>query len=243
MNRFFIPKDWISGDSVQLRDEPAHQICHVLRLKPSDHITVLDNTAWEYEVELETLSANNVYGKVLKKRLSPGEPQLKIALCQALLKADKFELVLQKGTELGVSAFVPFISERCVVKSPTQSKVRRWQKIVQEAAEQSGRGLLPTLHLVVSFAEVCRLTDRPAILLWEEETDRCLRDILCHSPFTGTKSLSIIIGPEGGFPIMEVKYAASKNIAVASLGRRVLRAETAGLATLSAILYAVGELG
>ena len=243
MNRFFVPKDWLSGDVVSLKDEPAHQVCHVLRLKPADRIIVLDNSGWEYEVALEKLSADQVQGKVLKKEISPGEPKLKITLFQALLKADKFEFVLQKGVELGVSAFVPFVSERCVVKRPAENKVQRWQKIVREAAEQSERGLLPTLYPVVSFREACDRAATPAILLWEEEKSQRLHDVLTQQSFLNAKSFSLFIGPEGGFPAEEVRYAESKGIVTASLGRRVLRAETAGLAAVSAILYAVGELG
>lgn len=243
MNRFFIPGDWISGDTVQLHGEPAHQIGHVLRLKPADRIIVLDNTGYEYEVALDHFGADYVQGKVLRKRLSPGEPHLKITLFQALLKADKFELVLQKGVELGVSAFVPFISERCVVKSPADNKVQRWRKIIQEAAEQSARGLLPVLHPVIFFAEACDLAAKPAILLWEEERGQRLRGFLKQPPFLGAGSLSLFIGPEGGFLTAEVHLAASRGIVTASLGRRVLRAETAGLAAVSAILYATGELG
>jgi len=243
MNRFFVPKDWISGDVMSLKDEPAHQVCHVLRLKPADRIIVLDNTGWEYEIQLEKLSADQVQGKVLKKEISPGEPKLKTTLFQALLKADKFELVLQKGVELGVSAFVPFISERCVVKRPAENKVQRWQKIIQEAAEQSGRGLLPILYPVVPFAEAGDIAATPAILLWEEEKSQRLRDVLKQRTFVNASSLSIFIGPEGGFPAEEVRYAESKGIVTASLGRRVLRAETAGLAAVSAILYTLGELG
>lgn len=242
MNRFFIPPDWISGGVVTLRGEPAHQICHVIRLKPADRIIVLDNTGWEYEVALEQLSADLVQGRVLKKSASPGEPKLKITLYQALLKSDKFELVLQKGVELGVSAFIPFISERCVVTKPSEDKIQRWQKVIREAAEQSERGLLPPLHPVITFAEACDLAGKPAILFWEEETSHRLRDVLRQPSFQGASALSVFIGPEGGFPATEVRSAASKGITPASLGNRVLRAETAALAAVTAILYAAGEL-
>jgi 16S rRNA (uracil1498-N3)-methyltransferase len=243
MNRFFIPENWLTGDTVTLKDEPAHQIRHVLRLKPADRIIVLDNTGWEYEVALETLGGESIQGRVTKKALSTNEPALQVTLFQALLKADKFELVLQKGVELGVSAFVPFVSERCVVKKPTESKIERWRKIIQEAAEQSGRGLLPTLHPAISFAEACGIARTPAILLWEEEKSQHLRDVLRGKPFSIAISLSLFIGPEGGFPPGEVKLAQSEGIVTASLGRRVLRAETAGLAAVSAVLYEKGELG
>ena len=113
MHRFFIPKDWINQDSVTITGEPLHQIGYVLRLKPTDRIIVLDNSGWEYEVEIARITKEQVTGKITSKKPGQGEPVIQIMLYQALLKSDKFELVLQKGVELGVTTFVPFVSERC----------------------------------------------------------------------------------------------------------------------------------
>ena len=243
MHRFFVPGDWIAPNKVLLKGEPAHQISHVLRLKSGDHIVLLDNSGWEYEVEIAKVSGELVEGRLVGKALCPGEPEIKITLYQALLKADKFELVLQKGLELGVSTFVPFLSERCVARKPAGSKTARWQKIVQEAAEQSRRALLPVLQPVVSFEEACRLAVKPAILCWEEEKSVSLSAILKSEPFQYLTALSLFIGPEGGFPAVEVDYARARGIIPVSLGHRILRAETAGLAAISAILYQQGEFG
>jgi len=243
MHRFFIPKEWIAEEKVLLKGERAHQICHVLRLKPQDHIIVLDNSGWEYELEIEKLSGELAQGRIVRKDLNTSEPAIRITLLQALLKADKFEFVLQKGVELGVSSFVPFISDRCVVRKPGENKSQRWQKIIREAAEQSSRGLLPTIHPVVSFVEACQLTNKPAILLWEGEKSRGLRTILRKQPFYDARVISLFIGPEGGFPPEEVRFAESRGIITAGLGRRILRADTAGIAAVSAILYEKGELG
>jgi len=243
LNRFFVPGDWIAPDKVLLKGEPAHQISHVLRLKPGDHISLLDNSGWEYEVELARVSGDLVEGRLVKKGLCPGEPEIKITLYQALLKADKFELVLQKGVELGISTFVPFLSERCVARKLAASKMARWQKIAQEAAEQSGRALLPFLQPVISFEEACKRAGKPAILCWEEEKSFSLSAILKSASFQDLPALSLFIGPEGGFPPAEVDYARALGIIPVSLGHRILRAETAGLATTSAILYQQGEFG
>ena len=116
MHRFFIPKDWIEQDNVTITGEPLRQIGYVLRLKPLDRIIVLDNSGWEFEVEIERITKEQAKGKVVNKKPGQGEPRIKITLYQALLKSDKFELVLQKGVELGVTAFVPFVSERCVAR-------------------------------------------------------------------------------------------------------------------------------
>lgn len=131
MHRFFIPEEWIAQDEVLVKGEPAYQIVNVLRLEPKEHIAVLDNSGWEYEVEIEEVSSELVEGKVVGKVLGWGEPRIKVTLYQALLKTDKFEIVLQKGVELGVSVFVPFVSERCVVRKPGEDKVARWERIIQ----------------------------------------------------------------------------------------------------------------
>ncbi len=243
MHRFFIPGDWIQQDMVNITGEPLRQIGYVLRLKPTDRITVLDNSGWEFEVEIERITKEHATGKVINRKLGHGEPRIKITLYQALLKSDKFELVLQKGVELGITDFVPFVSERCVSRKESSAKIERWQKIIREAAEQSERVILPVLHPLTSFTEACRAAKRPALLLWEEEKSISLKQTLQNPPFQNAAGLSLFIGPEGGFPESEKELARQNGIAVASLGKRILRAETAGLAAVSAVLYETGEMG
>jgi len=243
MHRFFIPPEWVKGERVSLTGEPAHQIVHVLRLKPKDHIILLDNSGWEYEVEIDQIGPGLIQGKVIGKCLSATEPRVKVTLCQALLRTEKFEFILQKGVELGVSVFVPFASERCVVRKPGENKIARWRKIIQEAAEQSGRASLPALHPVVSFREACDSACGASILLWEQEKSLSLSRILKELPFRASQTFNVFIGPEGGFPPAEVAYAQSHGIVPVSLGRRILRAETAGLAVVVALLYERGEFG
>jgi 16S rRNA (uracil1498-N3)-methyltransferase len=243
MHRFFIPKEWIQQNNVTITGEPLHQIGYVLRLKPTDRIIVLDNSGWEFEVEIERISKEQAQGKVVSKKPGQGEPRIKITLYQALLKSDKFELVLQKGVELGVTAFVPFVSERCITRKESAGKIERWGKIIQEAAEQSERLILPELHPLISFNEACGMVKQPALMLWEEEKSLSLKQILQNPPFNHTANISLFIGPEGGFPESEQELARQHGIAIASLGKRILRAETAGLAAISAILYETGEMG
>jgi 16S rRNA (uracil1498-N3)-methyltransferase len=243
MQRFFIPKDWIQQDTVTITGEPLRQIGYVLRLKPTDRIIVLDNSGWEFEVEIERITKEQALGKVITKEPGQGEPRVKITLYQALLKSDKFELVLQKGVELGVSSFVPFISERCISRKESAAKIERWGKIIQEAAEQSERVVMPVLHPLISFEGACRSVKSPALMLWEEEKSESLKQTLQNPPFKNATGISLFIGPEGGFPESEKELARQNGIAVASLGKRILRAETAGLAAVSAILYETGEMG
>lgn len=243
MHRFFIPPGWIKPDRVSLAGEPAHQIRHVLRLKMKDHIILLDNSGREYEVEIDRMGADLIEGRVVGQGWSASEPKVKVTLYQALLKAAKFEFILQKGVELGVSTFVPLVSERCVVRKPAENKLARWRKIIQEAAEQSGWGRLPVLHPVVTFRETCDSARGASFLLWEEERNRSLPRILKEPPFRASPTINVFIGPEGGFPPSEVAYAESRGIVPVSLGHRILRAETAGLAVVVALLYERGELG
>jgi 16S rRNA (uracil1498-N3)-methyltransferase len=243
MQRFFIPKDWIQQDTVTITGAPLRQIGYVLRLKPTDRIIVQDNSGWEFEVEIERITKEQALGKVITKEPGQGEPRVKITLYQALLKSDKFELVLQKGVELGVSSFVPFISERCISRKESAAKIERWGKIIQEAAEQSERVVLPVLHPLISFEGACRSVKSPALMLWEEEKSESLKQTLQNPPFKNATGISLFIGPEGGFPESEKELARQNGIAVASLGKRILRAETAGLAAVSAILYETGEMG
>ncbi len=242
MHRFFIPKEWVENDKVTISGETARQISRVLRLKPADHIIALDKTGWEYELEIEQINSQ-VQGKIVDRRRGQGEPQTNITLYQALLKADKMEFVLQKCVEMGVSDFVPFLSERCVVKKPSEIKIERWQNIIREAAEQARRSLIPALHPAISLQQACATANQPSILFWEGEQSTGLSPTLRSPPFKNAKAISFFIGPEGGFSESEVACAIEHDIVPVSMGRRILRGETAGLVAVSAIMYEKGEMG
>jgi 16S rRNA (uracil1498-N3)-methyltransferase len=243
MHRFFIPKNSLIDDTITISGDTARQIIKVLRLKVGENITILDNSGWEYQTTITSIHNDMVLGKVVGKTSGKGEPRIQITLCQALLKTDKFELVLQKGVELGVVRFVPFFSERCVAKMPSANKIERWQEIIKEAAEQSRRSLLPQLAQVIPFEEACEQAPMPSLILWEEEKTRGLRQVLKSKPFMESSEITIFVGPEGGFTLTEIEFARDQGIITLGLGKRILRAETAGLAVISAIMYEKGELG
>jgi len=254
MHRFFVPADCLKANPVTLSGPLAHQLTHVLRLRPGERITLLDNTGWAYEVELSKVTAQQTEGEVRRKTLATGEPRTKITLYQALLKGDHFELVLQKGTELGIVDFVPLISERCVVAHLDQAsaKAARWQRIILEAAEQSGRGRLPVLRPATLFAPACEQAGRRGLSLipWEGEKSTSLRDVLGQrkgEAGTATQksrpfAINLFIGPEGGFSTAEIVQARGYGLIPVTLGARLLRAETAGLVAATAILYELGDL-
>ena len=244
MNRFFVDPMNIQGDRVCLTKTQAHQICHVLRLQPGDRIMVLDNAGSEFEVELTAAGPKQAEGRVLAKRPTQGEPTVDLILYQGLLARDKFEHVLQKGTEVGVGRFVPVITERSIVRDTrafTEGRQERWGRIITEAAEQSGRGLVPELKPPMRFEQALA-----------ERGDIDMHLIGCLGPGVQSlhgvlaevrpKAVGLWIGPEGGFSNREVDLARSAGWIPFSLGRRILRTETAAVVASGLVLYELGQM-
>ena len=243
--RFFVPPTWIDGDRARLEGKLARQVSRVLRMAPGDEVTLLDNSGREFAVLLTRFDRDRVEGVVQTVSDTSTEPAVEVALYQALLKGERFELVLQKATELGVKAFVPVICQRSI---PTGSgdghhlRYQRWRSIVTEAAEQSGRSRLPRLEEATPFNEACERTEGAGLSLipWEREETTSLRLALQRAP---SHQINVFIGPEGGFEECEVAYARSHGVLPVSLGRRILRSETAAIVTVASVLYEMGELG
>ena len=245
MHRFFVPPQWIDQDRVVIKGKQVHQLRNVLRMAKGDRILVLDNSGWQYEVELRSVEREQVEGVVREKSLSPSEPGTQIILYQALLKGEKFEFILQKGTELGISSFVPIVCERCVTglaEDVGDKKLNRWQRIIAEAAEQSRRGKLPLLEPALPFEQACQSVAGLSLLAWEGEQALGLRAALRGQKAKDTSSVNLFTGPEGGFSPAEVEFARSCGVQPITLGSRVLRAETAGLVAATAVLYECGDL-
>jgi len=258
MHRFFVSPDQVKGDRVVITGPAAHQICNVLRLGPGDSISVLDNSGWERETEIVEVGRGRVVGRVLSRTLATGEPRTKVSLYQGVLKGSHFEFVLQKGTELGIVEFVPLVSQRCVISSldDVNKKSGRWQRIIQEAAEQSRRGRLPRLEPAMIFSRACERAKRTgglSLMPWEDEQQVNLKLVLGREEREAKKSRSLsfpsrpfsvnlFIGPEGGFTFEEVTLAQRYGIMPITLGPRILRSETAGLVAAAAILYELGDL-
>ncbi len=245
MHRFFVPPDWIQGNRVILREGTAHQVSHVLRMSAGDEVAILDGSGREYTVRLATFSRSAVEGHVLAVHEGDDDPGAGIVLHQGTLKGDRFQWVLQKGTELGVSVFVPVVCRRSVARHSAGGaggRDRRWMKTVTEAAEQCGARTLPELREPIPFSAACDLVDpsHTSIILWEEEPSAGLRQALERSE---SSYVNLFIGPEGGFEPEEVAYARSRGIVPVSLGKRVLRSETAAIAAVTAVRYYQGRLG
>jgi len=247
MQRFFVPASWLREEEISLTGPLAHQLSRVLRLRPGAHITLLDDSGWAYEVILDHLSPERATAHILAKTQPRTEARLRLHLYQALSRESKFDWVLQKGAELGVSTFVPLLTARSLIRASealNERKIARWQRIVAEAAEQSGRACLPKVLAPQRLAAACE--DIPvealALIAWVSPETRPLGQVLHSMDDRGVQEICLFIGPEGDFTPLEVECARQARVVPVSLGPRILRTETAGLVALSAILYALGEM-
>jgi 16S rRNA (uracil1498-N3)-methyltransferase len=221
-------------------------------MQPGDHVILLDGLGQEYLVTLTAFGKDEVTAQVIEKQQGRGEPSHKITLYISLLnKADKFEWALQKCTELGASAFVPVRAARSISDAPGPAKLERWKRIIQEAAEQSGRSLLPVLETALDLPQAisreranlhAATNDEHIAVMPSLGAVHSLRTQLANAK-SKAESVSIFTGPEGGFTEDEVRTAHDAGIIPVTLGPRTLRAETAPIAALTMALYELGEMG
>jgi 16S rRNA (uracil1498-N3)-methyltransferase len=244
-HRFVVSPDAVQRGQVRFPAAIARQMRRVLRLSPGDRVAAFDGTGAEYTVVLVSLRDEGALGDIQAEKVRHSEPELRITLCQALLPRDKFELVLQKATEVGVAGFVPLVTERSLVPTSAldSGRLERWRRIIQEAAEQAGRSQVPTLAAPSSLTEAARSQPGPALLAWECETALSIRRALAGlgERLRGGR-LTLFIGPEGGFSEAEAAAAREAGVSVVSLGPRTLRAETAGPVLAALALYEAGDL-
>ena len=243
MHRFFLPPGSISGEEVHFPAETARQIHHVLRLQPGQDVIVLDNLGGEFTVSLTRVDARQVSGQVSARRPVSSEPDIHLTLYIALTQREKFELILQKCTEIGAAAFVPVISARSLVQDPAEAnrKLPRWQAILREAAEQSSRGRIPDLAQPLRFEDAIRTAGSShdlALIPWEQEAVLSLHAAIARAALPAAPRLAVLIGPEGGWAVKEVELARQHHWLPVTLGPRILRMETAALVSAALILLA-----
>jgi 16S rRNA (uracil1498-N3)-methyltransferase len=251
MQRFFVPPETLMSSEVRIDGEVARQISRVLRMQLGDQVCLVDGAGWEYVVRLAGFGKEYATGEIVEKRQGGSEPQAQVTLYLSLLnKVDKFEWALQKCTEIGAACFVPVRATRSISDMPGEGKAGRWERIVQEAAEQSGRCVLPTLDRSSRLLEVLdhernrlqQSTKSEHIAIMPALGAHCsLREALAGKKQDGG-SISIFIGPEGGFTEEETNAAQQAGITLVTLGPRILRAETAAVAALTMTLYELGEM-
>lgn len=249
MPRFFVTPSQVSqGDSggqkiISIVGNDAVHISRVLRMKEGEKLMVCDSNGIEYETVILSVGEECIV-EVKNEHVSLNEPPYKAVIYQALVKGDKFETVIQKGTELGASVFVPIITKRCVVRLDGKDgakKTERWQRIAEEAAKQCGRAAIPqvllpiTLKEAITQAKTNNISERKILFCYEGEGTVPLPEVLSNSAVP--KSVSVFIGPEGGFDEAEVEEARVQGADLCGLGRRILRTETASAFVLSCLSY------
>ena len=247
LHRFFVAREAIGKFGVLFPEETAHQIRKVLRLRQGDMVTVLDGSGVEYAVRLEKITNEKVWGSLQGQQQAGGEPVLQIFLYLSLTQREKFEWALQKCTEVGVSAFVPVISDRTLARDKEQAlqKKERWERILKEAAEQSGRGRIPQINAPLALAEALNSMhgqDFPAVFLWENETRHLLYGWLLENAVRIRQAgrLALFVGPEGGYTQEEAASANDCGVRTMSLGERILRMETAAVVACALPLQVLG---
>lgn len=245
MHRFFLPKSNITSDQVTFSEAISRQMAQVLRLKEGASVVVLDGEGSEYQVKLTVLDPHCSEGQVESQGECLNEPKTRITLYLCLTQREKFEWVLQKCTEVGVCRFVPVISSRSLIQDTREiaNKFERWKRILQEAAEQSHRGRIPELAEPLNFraaVEKAGNTKTCCLIPWEEEQSLSLTQALAQNP---AEHLSVLIGPEGGFSKEEVARAQEAGFLSVTLGKRILRMETAAVVACALALYERGDMG
>jgi 16S rRNA (uracil1498-N3)-methyltransferase len=245
VHRFYVSREQINNGTATINGEEYKHLARVLRLVPGDLVVVFDGAGWEYDGVIKRLQDGQADVSLTSSRFLPRESALEVWLAQGLPKGDKMELIIQKATELGVRGIIPLELERSIVKldeKKKKEKRERWQKIAVEAVKQSRRSLIPQVLQPCSLELFLGNIPQGALLLvpWEEG-GASLKGVLEKTP--SNKPVYIIIGPEGGLSEKEVALARSSGAVTVSLGPRILRTETAGLAAVTAVMYQWGDLG
>lgn len=241
MHRFFVSPDLLGRPRIILPDHVAHQVRTVLRMHPNDQITLLDGNGTAHTARITGISREQVTAEIVESVDAEGEPETFITLFQAALKKDNFEWALEKGTEIGVSAFVPIITARCIPREIDDNKLERWGRIITEAAEQCGRAVIPALDPPAAIENIfSQFSDFNLCLILDTRPDApTLGDVIgdFRAEFEDVPTVALIVGPEGDFTPEEMAAAIAAGARPVSIGPRILRAETAGIAAAAMLIY------
>ncbi|MGV8119580.1 MAG: 16S rRNA (uracil(1498)-N(3))-methyltransferase [Candidatus Xenobiia bacterium LiM19] len=242
MIRFFVPPEKIHDGRIVIEGQEFAHAVQVLRHRTGDTVLVMDGTSREYSARIETVSEKQCIAVILDEKAIETEVPVHITLCQALIKPSRFEVILEKATELGVSSIVPILCEYCSHRDREFSPSRRtrWNAILKSAACQSGRAVVPDLREPVTFASAVESLSASRIILFSPIPAASTVRKEFHD-VRSIKSCILFLGPEGGFSPDEVALAQSRGIAIVSMGKRILRAETAAIAALALVAEAVEE--
>ena len=242
MSKFFVRSEKIKDNEILIDTEDVNHIKNVLRKSVGDDIIVCDyEKKINYNCKIKEISKRDIICEIISQRESESESNIKIDIFQGLPKADKMELIIQKGTELGVNSFIPVVFKRSVVKideKDKSKKIERWQKISEVAAKQSGRDMIPLIKNIENVKNICKLFENYDIVLvaYENENQNSLKEALKSLNKPEVK-IAVIIGPEGGIDESEIELFKDAGAKIVTLGKRILRTETVCLAITAIINY------
>ena len=243
MYRFYIGASQKQGDTIEITGDDVNHIKNVLRMKNGEKLILCDGAGTDYLCELAGSKERNLIASVLKEQPSETELPVRLVLFQGLPKKDKMELIIQKAVELGAAEIVPVVTKRTVVKTEggkEEKKLARWQAIAESAAKQSGRGVIPEVAPICTWKEALARMENLEYNLILYENARGMGPVTeCLKCAADKKSIGIFVGPEGGFTEEETATVSERGAACISLGKRILRTETAGLAMLSMLMLSI----
>ena len=241
MSRFFVTPDMVGDKSILITSKTDIQhMTKVLRLREGSEIDISDSEMWEYSCRIKYMDKNEIEAVILDKQKFAREPEVKVTLFQGVPKQSKMDLIVQKTVELGISEIVPVFMDRTVIsdKSKLNKKIERYNTIGAEAAKQCQRGTLPTVLDPVEFDDIVKDLKTFDLVLfpYENESKTSMKDVLRNLE-EKPKNVAIIIGPEGGFSNSEAEILRENGTSCVSLGKTILRTETAGIVALSMVMY------
>ncbi len=246
MPKFFVPSENINDNEIIITNEDVLHIKKVLRASIGDSLVLCDGKGNNYYTEISEIREKQILCKIISTEKADTESNIFVTIFQGLPKASKMDYIIQKTTELGIVKIVPCKMARSVSKiensKDAKKKCERWQKIAQEAAKQSGRGIIPEIIEPVDFPDAVKMMKGYDLSFapYECEEVNKLKTVL--NSVDNVKSIAFMIGPEGGFDLSETKILKDNNIPTVTLGKRILRTETAGEAVLSMIMYEIGDI-
>ncbi|HMK60838.1 MAG TPA: 16S rRNA (uracil(1498)-N(3))-methyltransferase [Dissulfurispiraceae bacterium] len=250
MRIYLLPELIAKKTGILVPTEKSHYLLKVMRCRTGDSLSIINGLGKAYAARISSISGKKVIVDILNEETAPSESPVSLVLCQGVLKGEKMDLIVQKATELGISEIIPMVTERSQIRETR--KAARWRKIAEEAAEQCGRAVIPVVESPRGFEEILAALPNErisaGIIFWEEmglSPDDALIKALRSSPDKelGKTRLAIMIGPEGGFTSLEVEKAESHGFMKASLGKRILRAETAAISAVVLVSFVIERQG
>lgn len=245
---FYVENSQIEEDKIKISGSDVNHIKNVLRMQPGERIVICNGEGKDFYCKIDRISSEEVIAEIEEMNDTESELPAKIYLFQGIPKKDKMELIIQKAVELGVYEVIPVAMKRCVAKVENEKKekkkLERWQSISISAAKQSGRGIIPKVHEVLSFKEALQYArELEEVVVPYELADGIEESAQIIKEAAKKKSIGIFIGPEGGFDEKEIEEVLQSNFQIITLGKRILRTETAGLTILSILMFELEQKG